>query len=50
VQKLRQRARETAERLSWSKAFDALERSLVKFIGTRARARPDGAPTAAATD
>ena len=50
VRKLRQRARQTAECLSWSKAFDDLERSLVKFAGTRARAKPDGAPTAAATD
>jgi glycosyltransferase involved in cell wall biosynthesis len=50
VQKLRHRARQTAECLSWSKAFDDLERSLVKFAGTRARARPDCAPTAAATD
>jgi glycosyltransferase involved in cell wall biosynthesis len=50
VQRLRQRARQTAECLSWSKAFDDLERSLVKFTGTRARARPDGAPAAAATD
>jgi glycosyltransferase involved in cell wall biosynthesis len=50
VQKLRRRARQTAECLSWSKAFDDLERSLVKFTGARARARPDCAPTAAASD
>jgi glycosyltransferase involved in cell wall biosynthesis len=50
VQKLRQRARQTAECLSWSKAFDDIERSLIKFAGTRARATPDGAPTAAAAD
>ena len=50
VQKLRQRARQTAEGLSWSKTFDDLERSLFKFLGTRARARPDGAPAAAAAD
>ena len=31
MQKLRQRARQTAERLSWSRAFDDLEKSLVKF-------------------
>ncbi len=34
---MRQRARQTAEGLSWGKAFDELERSLIKFIGTRAR-------------
>jgi glycosyltransferase involved in cell wall biosynthesis len=50
VQTLRQRARQSAECLSWSKAFDELENSLVKFIGTRARVRPDGVPAAAATD
>jgi glycosyltransferase involved in cell wall biosynthesis len=50
VQRMRQRARQTAEGLSWSKAFDELERSLIKFIGTRARVVPDGAPAPAATD
>jgi glycosyltransferase involved in cell wall biosynthesis len=50
VQTLRQRARQTAECLSWSKAFDELERSLVKFIATRACSRLDVAPTAAAAD
>jgi glycosyltransferase involved in cell wall biosynthesis len=50
VQQLRQRARQTAECLSWGKAFDDLERSLFKFAGTRAGAMPDCAPTAAATD
>jgi len=38
MQKLRHRARQTAERLSWSKAFDDLEKSLVKFAGARAAA------------
>ena len=50
VKKLRQRARQTAECLSWSKTFDDLERSLFKFLGTRARARPDGVSAAAAAD
>ena len=50
VQKLRQRARQTAERLSWGKAFDELEKSLVKFAGTPALARTDCVPAAAATD
>jgi glycosyltransferase involved in cell wall biosynthesis len=50
VQKLRQRARQTAECLSWSKAFDDLETSLIKFAGTRARTRPDCTPAATATD
>jgi glycosyltransferase involved in cell wall biosynthesis len=50
VQKLRQRARQTAERLSWGKAFDDLERSLFKFAGMQARARLDCASPAAATD
>jgi glycosyltransferase involved in cell wall biosynthesis len=50
VQRMRQRARQTAEGLSWSKAFDELEKSLLKFIGTRARVMPDGAPAPAATD
>ena len=50
VRKLRQRARQTAECLSWSKAFDQLETSLVELTGTRARVMPDGAPAAAATD
>jgi len=50
AQKLRQRARETAECLSWSKAFDDLELSLVKLAGTRARARTDCAPAVAAAD
>ena len=50
VQKLREHARQTAEGLSWSKSFDDLERSLFKFAATRARPRPDGAPTAAAAD
>ena len=50
VRKLRQRARETAECLSWSRAFDDLEKALVKFIMARARAMPDCAPAAAAAD
>ena len=50
MRKLRQRARQTAECLSWSKAFDQLETSLVELTGTRARVMPDGAPAAAATD
>jgi len=45
VQKLRQRARQTAEYLSWSKAFDDIERSLVKFAGLA-----NGAQVVAATD
>ncbi len=48
--KLRQRARQTAERLSWRKAFDDLEISLVKFAAAAAGAEPDCAPAAAATD
>jgi glycosyltransferase involved in cell wall biosynthesis len=50
VQALRQRARQTAQGLDWSKAFDGLERSLVKFTATRAGATPDGVPVPAATD
>jgi glycosyltransferase involved in cell wall biosynthesis len=50
VQVLRLRARQTAECLSWGKAFDGLEKSLIKFAGTRARAAPDGAPAPAAAD
>ena len=50
VRRLRQQARQTAEGLSWSKAFDDLEKSLVKFAGTSARAQPVCAPTAAAVD
>lgn len=50
VRKVRQRARQTAECLSWGKAFDDLENSLVKIVGARARARPDCAPATAATD
>ncbi len=47
---LRLQARQTAESLSWSKAFDGLEQSLVKFAGTSARAKPVCAPAAAAAD
>jgi glycosyltransferase involved in cell wall biosynthesis len=43
VQMLRRQARETAERLSWGKAFDDLERFLVKCAGTRACAGPQRA-------
>ena len=50
LQKLRQRARQTAERLSWGKAFDDLERSLLKIAGMPALAGPYCAPAAAATD
>ena len=50
VRKLRLRARQTAERLSWSKAFDDLEKSMVKFAAITPGAAPDCAPTAAATD
>ena len=50
VQKLRRRARQTAECLSWSKAFDDLEKALVAFAGTPAPGRPHCSPTAAATD
>jgi glycosyltransferase involved in cell wall biosynthesis len=48
--KLRQRARQTAQGLSWSRAFDDLERLLLKFAAARTSAAPDCAPTAAATD
>jgi len=50
VQKLRQRARETAEGLDWGKAFGDLENCLIKFAGRRPRARPDCPPAVAATD
>lgn len=50
LHRLRQRARQTAERLSWGKAFDDLERALVKFAAAAAGAAPDCAPAAAATD
>ncbi len=50
VEKLRRRARQTAERLSWSKAFDELEQSMIKFAAITPGAAPDCAPTAAATD
>jgi glycosyltransferase involved in cell wall biosynthesis len=50
VQKLRQRARQTAERLSWSAAFDELERSMFKFAGARLQARPVAAAAAVASD
>ena len=50
VQKLRQRARQTAERLSWSRAFDDLERSLVKFVAAPVGTEPECAPIAAATE
>ena len=50
LQKLRQRARQTAERLSWGRAFDDLERSLLKFASARGAAAPEPAPAVAATD
>jgi glycosyltransferase involved in cell wall biosynthesis len=50
VQKLRLRARETAEGLGWSKSFDDLEMCMVKFAGTRVGVRPDCAPAAAAAE
>ncbi len=50
LHRLRLRARQTAERLSWGKAFDDLERVLVKFAAAAAGAAPDCAPAAAAMD
>jgi len=50
AQELRQRARQTAEGLSWSRAFDDLERSLVKFAADAADPEPDCAPVSAAAD
>jgi glycosyltransferase involved in cell wall biosynthesis len=50
VQKLRLRARETAEGLGWSKSFDDLETCMVKFAGTRVGVRPDCAPAPAAAE
>ncbi len=50
VQMLRERARQTAERLSWSRAFDDLESALLKFAATPAGVAPDGAPSAASAD
>jgi len=48
--KLRARARQTAEALSWSKSIDELESALVEFAGTLQPAAPDSEPIAAATD
>ncbi len=50
VKKLRQRARQTAAQLSWSKAFDELEKSLVKLAAIRPGVFPACAPAAAAAD
>ena len=50
VKKMRQRARQTAELLSWSKAFDDLERSLIKLALASARAQTSCVPVAVATD
>ena len=51
LRKLRQRARQTAERLSWGKAFDDLESAMLRFAAAKAVATPDCAPAAgAATD
>jgi glycosyltransferase involved in cell wall biosynthesis len=50
MQKLRRRARLTAECLSWSLAFDDLERCLLKIAGTRIRVNPACAPAAAAAE
>ena len=50
VQRLRVRARQTAECLSWGKAFDDLETALLKFAATRALAGPECTPAVAATE
>lgn len=50
MQKLRQRARQTAERLNWSKAFDELEKALVKIAANRPRAAAACAPAAEQTN
>jgi len=50
VKKLRQRARQTAERLSWSSAFDEFEKSLLKLAATRPGIPPACAPAAAVAD
>ena len=50
VKKMRQRARQTAELLSWSKAFDDLEHALLKFAGMSARAQPRGVHAVVAAD
>ncbi len=44
------RARQTAEGLSWDKAFDDLERALLRFAAVREGTAPDRAPAAAAAD
>jgi glycosyltransferase involved in cell wall biosynthesis len=50
LRNLRLRGRQTAEVLSWSKSFDDLERSLIKFAGTRVQVGAERMPAAAAAD
>ncbi len=50
VQQMRRRARQTAESLSWGKAFDDLEKSLLSCAGTREFAGAGVATAAAASD
>jgi glycosyltransferase involved in cell wall biosynthesis len=50
VQKLRLSGRHAAESLNWSKAFDELELSLLKFAGTRVRVAAERRPAPAAAD
>lgn len=49
ARELRRCARQTAERLGWDRAFDDLERLLLRFAATGESAAPECAP-AAATD
>jgi len=48
--KLRARARQTAEILTWSHTVDELERSLLEFAATLRSALPDAGAIAATTD
>jgi glycosyltransferase involved in cell wall biosynthesis len=50
LHQLRQRARQTAERLSWSSAAEDLERALLRFVSAPASAVPDCTPAATAID
>jgi len=50
VQELRQRARLSAERLTWGRAFDDLESSLIEFAATPSGVSSNTAPSASAAD